>query len=266
MLVSCRKIRRGSARAAALVCSSPLSFLGGIDMASGKILDEECDSKGLSVSGKVLCFPFGKGSTVGSYAMYQLRLNHLAPAAIVNDSAEPIIVTGAIISDIPMVDGVDVGLLRTGDEVVVDADHGMMEIVGVVERHVVTSIIRSRGKILLLRRSDSVGSYQGHWAGVSGFIEQGETDEQAVRREMDEEIGHNEVRLVSHTETQLFRDHDVVWCVHPFLFEASDPEIRMDWEHREFEWVDPGDMARYETVPGLPAVVGRLLGSAQLSR
>jgi predicted aconitase with swiveling domain/ADP-ribose pyrophosphatase YjhB (NUDIX family) len=241
------------------VCSSPLSFLGGVDTSTGRILDDESGSKGLSVSEKVLCFPFGKGSTVGSYALYQLRLNKLAPAAIVNSSAEPIIATGAIIADIPMVDGIDVNLLRTGDRLLVDADDARVEIIDVTEKHVVTSILKDRSKILLLQRSDRVGSYRGQWAGVSGFVERDETDEDAVRREMEEEIGSNKLKLLKHAEAQRFRDGAVVWCVHPFLFEVREPRIRTDWEHKKFEWVAPEDVVNYQTVPGLQQVISSLL-------
>ena len=213
----------------------------------------------MSISNKVLCFPFGKGSTVGSYAMYQLRLNGLAPAAIINSSAEPIIATGAIIADIPMVDGIDVNLLRTGDRLVVDADDASVEIIDVSEKHVVTSILKDRSKILLLQRSDRVGSFKGLWAGVSGFIEDGETDDEAVRREMEEEIGFNKLKLLKHAEPKRFRDGDVVWCVHPYLFGVKDPDIRTDWEHKKFEWVAPEDVAEYQTVPGLQQVVSALL-------
>jgi hypothetical protein len=192
--------------------------------------------------------------------MYQLRLNDLAPAAIINSSAEPIIATGAIIADIPMVDGIDVNLLRTGDRLVVDADDASVEIIDVPEKHVVTSILKDRSKILLLQRSDRVGSFKGQWAGVSGFIEHGETDDEAVRREMEEEIGSNKLRLLKHAEPQRFRDGEVVWCVHPFLFEVRDPDIRTDWEHKKFEWVAPEDVAKYQTVPGLQQVVSSLLG------
>jgi 8-oxo-dGTP pyrophosphatase MutT (NUDIX family) len=191
--------------------------------------------------------------------MYQLRLNDLAPAAIINSSAEPIIATGAIIADIPMVDGIDVNLLRTGDRLVVDADDASVEIIDVPEKHVVTSILKDRSKILLLQRSDRVGSFKGQWAGVSGFIEHGETDDEAVRREMEEEIGSNKLRLLKHAEPQRFRDGEVVWCVHPFLFEVRDPDIRTDWEHKKFEWVAPEDVAKYQTVPGLQQVVSALL-------
>jgi len=241
------------------VCSCPLSFLGGLDPATGRILDDECESKGLSVAGRVLCFPFGKGSTVGSYSMYQLKLNGKAPSAIVNESAEPIIATGAIISGIPMVDGVDIALLRTGDLVSVDADSGTVELADVTEKHVVTSIVRNRGKILLLKRSPRVGSYRGQWAGVSGFIEPGEDDESSARRELDEEIGNGMTRLVRRLPTQRFRDSSIIWCVHPFLFDVGDRKVHIDWEHDSFEWVSPKDVGRYPTVPGLQTIVCKLL-------
>lgn len=242
------------------MCSCPLSFLGGVDPVSGRILEPECESKGLSVADRVLCFPFGKGSTVGSYSMYQLKLNGKAPAALVNESAEPIVATGAIISDVPMVDGIDVSLLRTGDDLTVDANEGSLEVGNVEERHVVTSIVRHGGRILLLQRSRRVGSYRGQWAGVSGFIEQGEDDETAARRELREEIGQARVVLKRRLEPQRFRDSDVVWCVHPFLFDVKDGHVELDWEHERLEWVPPEDVARYPTVPGLQKVVCMLLG------
>jgi len=241
------------------VCSSPLSFLGGLDAASGEILDSDCESKGESVSGKVLCFPYGKGSTVGSYAMYQLKLNGMAPAAIVNSSAEPIIATGAIIADIPMVDGVDISLLRSGDYTRVDADQGVVELVNVAEKDVVTCILRNGGKILLLKRSGKVGSYRGQWAGVSGYMESGEDDVTSALRELSEETGRTSIRPTKRLEPECFRDSDVVWRVHPFLFDVPSREITIDWEHEAFEWVSPEDLSRYPTVPGLQTVVGKLL-------
>jgi hypothetical protein len=255
-----RKIKPGRASGKAVVSSCPMSFLGGIDTVTGKILDGECESKGLSISGKVFCFPFGKGSTVGSYAMYQLKLNGAAPAAIVNGSAEPIIATGAIIADIPMVDGIDVALLRTGDDLVLDADKGTLELANVVEKQVVTSIVRYGEKILLLQRSSRVGSYRGQWAGVSGFIESGEDDESAARRELEEEIGASKVKLVRRIDPIRFRDSDVIWSVHSFLFDVDDPEVRLDWEHQRIEWIFPRDVASYPTVPGLQQIVFKLLG------
>ncbi|HDS63485.1 MAG TPA: DUF126 domain-containing protein, partial [Methanofollis liminatans] len=71
-------------------------------------------------------FPYGKGSTVGSYVIYALARNGKAPAAIINGEAEPIIATGAIIAKIPMIDRLEAPLpaLKAGTEVTVDADAG----------------------------------------------------------------------------------------------------------------------------------------------
>ncbi len=229
-----------------------------MDPRSGKLVDVEPAVRGRSIADTVFCFPFGKGSTVGSYAMYQLRLNGHAPAALVNDSAEPIIATGAIIADIPMVDGIETALLRTGDDLLVDADSGSVEIPRVEEKHVVTSIMRRHGRILLLQRSQEVGSFKGRWAGVSGFIEKGEDDDHAARREIEEEIGHRAVRLVRHAPTLRFRDASVVWSVHPFLFDVHKPSIRIDWEHQAYKWVSPREVARFSTVPGLREVIASL--------
>ncbi len=236
-----------------------MSFLGGVDPSTGRILDGDCESRNLSISDKVFCFQYGKGGTVGSYSMYQLKLNGLAPSAIVNGSAEPIIATGAIIAEIPMVDGVDVTLLRTGDDLVVDAEKGLVEMSNVIEKHVVTCIVRNNGMVLLLQRSDKVWSYRGQWAGVSGYVEPGEEEEVAARRELEEEIGRSEASLAKRIEPQRFRDGDVVWCVHAFLFDVKDRSVKIDWEHQSLEWIAPEDVARYPTVPGLRQIVCKLL-------
>ena len=253
-----RRIRTGHVTGKALSCATPLSFLGGVDPSSGKILDPDCDSKGATVSGKILCFPHGRGSTVGSYSMYQLRLNGVAPKAIVNRSAEAIVATGAIMAEIPMVDGVDVSLISNGDRVIVDADKGTVELPGVPERHVVTCILRNRGRVLMLRRSDKVGSYQGRWAGVSGFIEEGESDEQAAWREMGEETDVKDARLSGRAPAKSFRHNDLVWTVHPFLFDVRSRELTTDWEHDDHVWILPSELGGYETVPGLGEVIRSL--------
>ena len=91
--------------------------------------------EGTSIAGTVLAFPYGKGSTVGSYVLYALAQNGHAPAAIVNTEAEPIIATGAIIGGIPMIDRPDIALdrLMTGTCVTVDGDRGTMEYEGTIQ-------------------------------------------------------------------------------------------------------------------------------------
>ena len=115
-----RVIKAGRARGAALVSPEPIGFLGGVDPDTGVVVEPGHPLEGESVAGRVLVFPTGKGSTVGSYTLYRLARNGVGPAAIINAESEPIVAVGAIISDIPMVDQVDITRLSTGDIVVVE--------------------------------------------------------------------------------------------------------------------------------------------------
>jgi len=112
-----RVIRAGEARGEALVSSEPVGFFGMMDPGTGVVTEPGHPLQGRSVAGKVLVFPRGKGSTVGSYVLYALRWNGVAPAALVMASCEPIVAVGAIIAGIPAVDGVEVSAFETGDRV-----------------------------------------------------------------------------------------------------------------------------------------------------
>lgn len=117
-----RVIKAGRARAPALVSAEPIGFLGGVDPETGTVVEKGHPLEGESVSGKVLVFPTGKGSTVGSYILYRLKQKGLAPAAIINAYADPVVAVGAIISDIPMLDQVDISRIETGDLVEIEGD------------------------------------------------------------------------------------------------------------------------------------------------
>lgn len=129
MEIKARCISKGKASGEVLMTNEPIGFLGGVDPATGEVTDPDHPLRGKSVSGKVLVFPNGKGSTVGSYVMLQLAKNGKAPAAIINICAEPIITVGAIISHIPMVDkpeGDLYALLKDGMTIEVDGDEGLI--------------------------------------------------------------------------------------------------------------------------------------------
>jgi predicted aconitase with swiveling domain len=115
-----RVIKSGRAEGPALVSAASISFLGGVDPDNGVVLEAGHPLQGRSVAGTVLVFPTGKGSTVGSYTILRLARNGRAPAAIVNAESEAIVAVGAIIADIPMVDQVDIALIRDGDWVTVE--------------------------------------------------------------------------------------------------------------------------------------------------
>jgi len=123
-----RKIVEGHCKAEALVSTKPISFLGGVDPANGKITEKNHDLYGECIKDRVLCFPHGHGSTVGSYVLYSLAKKNLAPKAILNQTADPVVVVGAIIAGVPMIDQIDIKQIKTGDVVEVDAYNGFVKI------------------------------------------------------------------------------------------------------------------------------------------
>jgi predicted aconitase with swiveling domain len=124
-----RKIYKGKAQGEALVTSMGISFFGGVDPETGVVVEKDHQLEGYSISGKVLFFPTGKGSTVGSYTLYRLKRAGKAPLAIVNAECETITAVGCIISEIPCVDQIEVEQIKTGDIVLVDGDEGIVEII-----------------------------------------------------------------------------------------------------------------------------------------
>jgi len=125
-----RPIVEGRSRGRALVSRNPLSFLGGVDPQTGVVIERNHDLNGRCIKNAILCFPHGHGSTVGSYVLYSLAKRGLAPKAIVNERADPVIVVGAVIAEIPMVDQIDISEIRTGDVVEVDGGKGIVRIIG----------------------------------------------------------------------------------------------------------------------------------------
>jgi hypothetical protein len=131
-LVKARAISGGRAAGEVIITRDAISFLGSVDPATGIVVEEGHELYGKKISGRVLVFPEGKGSTVGSYVIYQLKKRGLAPVAMINQRSEPIVALGAIISEIPHVDepSIDVfELLKDGDWVVVDGDRGLIEVI-----------------------------------------------------------------------------------------------------------------------------------------
>jgi hypothetical protein len=115
-----RVIKAGQARGVALVSPEPISFFGMVDAETGVVVEPSHPLAGQVIGGRVLVFPTGKGSTVGSYTLYRLAKAGRAPAAIINAECEPIVAVGAIISRLPALDRVDIDQIHTGDLVSID--------------------------------------------------------------------------------------------------------------------------------------------------
>jgi predicted aconitase with swiveling domain len=126
-----RGVVRGRAQGYALVTTEPVSFFGGLDPRTGRIIEKNHELEGKNVTNRVFVFPHGKGSTVGSYIIYAMKKNGVAPSAVINLETEPIIAAGCVLAEIPLIDKLEVNPLKaikTGDFVKVLADMNVVEI------------------------------------------------------------------------------------------------------------------------------------------
>ncbi|MDH3339873.1 MAG: NUDIX domain-containing protein [Nitrosopumilus sp.] len=129
---------------------------------------------------------------------------------------------------------------------------------------IVTSFIKSNDKLLILKRSDRVKSMKGLWAGISGIIENDEEPLKRAKIEIFEEVGITEdkVTLIKSAKwmrvnSPQYENHE--WEIYPFLFEAENPRIKLNWENSQFEWIDIEELENYQTVPSLQKVLFNLL-------
>jgi hypothetical protein len=123
-----RSIYQGKVKGVTLVSQQMISFFGGIDPDTGIIVQKDHDRRGETIANKILVFPTGTGSTVGSYTLYRLKQNGHAPLAIINWECEPITAVGCIIAEIPCVDHISIEKIPDGTEIFLDGDEGKIEI------------------------------------------------------------------------------------------------------------------------------------------
>lgn len=124
-----RRIVPGVAEGEAIVTSDAISFMGTVNPKTGVIIERMHEIEGVCLKGKVLVFPFSKGSTGGSYMLYDVVSNGVGPVGIVNIEAESVVTIGAIVANLPMVDKVDISQIKTGDYVYLDATEGIVRVV-----------------------------------------------------------------------------------------------------------------------------------------
>jgi uncharacterized protein len=260
MKVRGRGIVPGQATGTAIVSQAPFSFVGGVDPRTGELLDQTSESPPRRLQRRIFAFPNGKGSTVGSYLIYGLAKAGNGPAGIVNARTEAIVAVGASLAGIPLVDRVDVGGLRTGDRMTVDGDRGTVELPDVRATPVVSVVLRNRGRILIVRRSEEVGSFRGRWSAIAGYLEGRENPRRRATQEVREETGLRGLTLRAQGEAVLARDDATMYVVHPFLFDAPTRQVRLDWENVEHRWIRPEELDRFETVPRLRDVLAAVLG------
>lgn len=124
-----RKIVEGYVEGEAIVTKEGISFMGTVNPKTGYIIERKHEIEGECLKGKILIYPTGKGSTGGSYMLYDVVKNGVGPAGIINKKAESVTVIGAIIAELPMVDQVDIEEIETGDYVYLDATNGAIRVI-----------------------------------------------------------------------------------------------------------------------------------------
>ena len=127
MKLTGRRIFKGKTEGEALVTSQSISFYGGVDPDTGTVVEKGHELEGQSIKDKVLVFPSGKGSTVGSYVIYQMAKTGTGPKALILKDCEAIVAVGCIISDLPCIDQIDVEKIETGMNLSLDAENGIVE-------------------------------------------------------------------------------------------------------------------------------------------
>lgn len=129
--IKVRGVTSGKVEGEAIILEGPLSFLGGVDPETGKIIDSKHKATGKSITGKIFIFTQGVGSTANPFVMKELVDNKVAPVAIVNKRAEYMLIAGAVLADIPLVDKPEEDIfqiVKSGDYVKVDADREILQI------------------------------------------------------------------------------------------------------------------------------------------
>ena len=130
------------------------------------------------------------------------------------------------------------------------------------EKRVVICFLESENEILILRRSEWVGSYQGRWAGVSGYIDNTADEQALIEIEEETSLCQEDLELMKRGKPLSVRDEklSVKWVVYPYLFHIKDREkIKTDWEHEDTKWIEPKDIDKYKTVPMLKETLERVL-------
>jgi len=131
MKIRGKAISGGNAEGEALVSNMPFSFLGDLEIETGKIMVKGHDLEGQSIKGKIFVFPTGKGSTAGPNIAFLAKLKGNVPAGIILSEAEPVIAMVGIMNDIPMMHKLEkdpLEVIQNGDYVKMDVDKGMIEI------------------------------------------------------------------------------------------------------------------------------------------
>lgn len=130
------------------------------------------------------------------------------------------------------------------------------------ERHSVTSFIESKGKILILLRSELVRTHPNKWGGISGSIDNDKTADEQAMIEIEEETGLSaeNILLIKKGEPIIINDEHHMKVIHPYLFHVKNRDaIKLNWENKQIKWIRPEDIDKYDTMPRLKDTLAQVL-------
>lgn len=128
----------------------------------------------------------------------------------------------------------------------------------------VTNIfVRANGKLLLVKRTDKVSNYPGKWHTVAGYLDELVPLRNKVLEELREEIGVHEADVGDMLYGEPVEEADEVlgkqWTIYPVVVKLKGmPELQLNWEHSEYRWVSPSQLADFDTIPDLVLIWNRV--------
>ncbi len=127
---------------------------------------------------------------------------------------------------------------------------------------VINCVLRFRGKILVVQRSLTINFYPGYWNGVSGFLDDNKSLEEKVRIELKEELGIASKFIKRITLCEIFDQeapkYKKTWIVHPVLVDVTTDKVRLDWEGRNYRWINPKEVKKLKLLPGFDLVLKKV--------
>lgn len=128
-------------------------------------------------------------------------------------------------------------------------------------RPVISALLMHKGEVLLLKRSNKVGSFQGYWSCISGYLETGENPLNTAFREISEEtkLESSSLNLVNSSGPFYSEVPEVIFESHWFLVESNEKKITIDWEHDEYRWMKPEELEGLNLVPWIQNMITTLM-------
>ncbi len=159
-------------------------------------------------------------------------------------------------------------ILREFSEKLPKFPDGRIDYSGSGRAPVLNCFVKYEDKILLFKRSNKVRAYKGLWNTVAGYLDDFHPLEEKARAELQEEIGITAdfIEQIKIGAPYEFKDKNIekTWIIFPVVAELNKkPVIKLDWEHTEYQWINPTDLKKFDIIPSLEKTLARVIDSGE---